>query len=67
MYPKNPTDGDKKAARQRIQRLKAKAKAARSWKTFGLLAEKSSEDEFHVMMGERKQAFDLMNDSFELG
>jgi PPIC-type PPIASE domain/SurA N-terminal domain len=54
MYPKNPTDADKKAARQRIEKLKSKAKAARSWKTFGLLAEKSSEDEFRVMMGERK-------------
>jgi PPIC-type PPIASE domain/SurA N-terminal domain len=54
MYPKNPTPEDKKAARQRIEKWLSLAKSAKGYEAFGVLAEKYSEDEFRVMMGDRK-------------
>ena len=54
MFPKNPTAADRQAARQRIEQYLAQAKAANTYERFGVLAEKISEDEYRVMMGEHK-------------
>jgi parvulin-like peptidyl-prolyl isomerase len=54
LFPANATPADKQAARKRIEALFAEAKSANTFEKFGLLAEKSSDDEYRVMMGEHK-------------
>jgi parvulin-like peptidyl-prolyl isomerase len=57
MFPANPTPADKAAARKRIEDLATKLEATKKdYEAFGLLAEKSSEDEYRVMMGFHKMA-----------
>ena len=46
------TDAVKKDARKRAEEACGKAKATKSYQDFGLLAEKISEDDFHVNMGD---------------
>jgi parvulin-like peptidyl-prolyl isomerase len=48
------TDEAKKDARKRAEDACTKAKATKSFDEFGLLAEKVSEDDFHVNMGDHK-------------
>jgi peptidyl-prolyl cis-trans isomerase C len=54
MFPQNATPAEKQAARKRIETVLPQAKAAKSYEQFGVLAEKVSEDEFRVMMGDHK-------------
>ncbi len=54
MFPKNPTAGDKQAARQRIDKILPQAQAAKSFQAFGMLAEKFSEDDYRVNMGDHQ-------------
>lgn len=54
LFPAKPAAADKQAARKRIEVLLIQAKAANTFEKFGLLAEKSSDDEYRVMMGEHK-------------
>lgn len=54
LFPQNPTPADRQAARQRIERVFPQAKAAKNYEQFGVLAEKVSEDDYRVMMGEHK-------------
>jgi parvulin-like peptidyl-prolyl isomerase len=56
LFPKNATAADKADRLKKIQDLAGKAKAAKNSDEFGLLAEKSSEDEYRVMMGMHKPA-----------
>lgn len=46
------SDADKKDARKRAEEAWQKANATKSYQEFGLLAEKVSEDDFHVNMGD---------------
>ncbi|HVI07650.1 MAG TPA: peptidyl-prolyl cis-trans isomerase [Candidatus Binatia bacterium] len=46
------TDADKKDAKKRADDAWQKAKATKTYEEFGLLAEKVSEDDFHVNMGD---------------
>ncbi len=48
------TDDAKKEARKRAEDALRQAKASKSYQDFGLLAEKLSEDDFHVNMGDHK-------------
>lgn len=48
------SDDMKKDARKRAEDAWQKAKATKSYEEFGLLAEKVSEDDFHVNMGEHQ-------------
>ena len=48
------TDAVKKDARKRAEEAWKQAKVTNSYETFGLLAEKLSEDDFHVNMGDHK-------------
>ena len=52
--PKNPTADQKKEALKRANDELVQAKATRSFQEFGLLAEKVSEDDFRVNMGDHK-------------
>jgi len=54
--PANANDAQLKEARKRAQDALAQAKATKNYDEFGLLAEKISEDDFRVMMGEHKAA-----------
>jgi peptidyl-prolyl cis-trans isomerase C len=54
VFPKNPTSQDRAAARTRIEKLFSQAQAAHTYDAFGVLAEKFSEDEYRVMMGEHR-------------
>jgi hypothetical protein len=54
--PPNATADQLKEARQRAADTLAKAKATKTYNEFGLLAEKLSEDDFRVMMGDHKVA-----------
>ena len=54
MFPKDASAADKQAARQRIDQVLAKASAAKSFQQFGLLAEKYSEDDYRVAMGDHQ-------------
>lgn len=47
-------DKAKKEAHKRAEDAWQKAKASKSYEEFGLLAEKASEDDFHVNMGDHK-------------
>lgn len=52
--PDNPTPEQLSAARKRAQEILPKAKAAKDYEEFGRLAEKLSEDDWRVMMGDHK-------------
>jgi len=52
--PVNPTPDQQKEAAKRASDYLKQAQAARSYQDFGLLAEKISEDDFRVNMGEHK-------------
>ena len=52
--PEKPSDDQKKMARKRIEEILPQAQAAKNYEQFGVLAEKVSEDDYHVMMGDHK-------------
>ncbi|PWT75477.1 MAG: hypothetical protein C5B46_02550 [Proteobacteria bacterium] len=52
--PQNPTPDMEQEARKKAQNALKQAKATKSYQEFGLLAEKISEDDWHVNMGDRK-------------
>jgi PPIC-type PPIASE domain len=54
MPPEKATDAAKKDANKRAEDAWQKAQATKSYEEFGLLAEKVSEDDFHVNMGDHK-------------
>ncbi len=54
--PRNATAVQLKEARQRAENALRQAKATKSYEEFGVLAEKTSDDDFRVMMGEHKVA-----------
>ncbi len=54
MPPEKATEDAKKDAKKRAQDAWQKAKATNSYEEFGLVAEKVSEDDFHVNMGDHK-------------
>ena len=54
--PRNATAAQANEARKRAEAALGQAKAAQSYEQFGLLAEKISEDDFRVMMGNHKAA-----------
>ncbi len=53
--PQNPTPDMIQEARKKAQNALTQAKATKSYQEFGLLAEKISEDDWHVNMGDRKE------------
>lgn len=54
--PQNSTPAQLKEAQKRAEDALRQAKAAKSYEEFGLLAEKLSDDDFRVMMGDHKAA-----------
>ncbi|HTT24152.1 MAG TPA: peptidylprolyl isomerase [Candidatus Sulfotelmatobacter sp.] len=52
--PENATFAQRIDARKRAENALKQAKATRNYEEFGLLAEKTSEDDYRVMMGEHK-------------
>jgi parvulin-like peptidyl-prolyl isomerase len=52
--PANATPAQLKDAKKRADDAYKQAKAAKTAQEFGLLAEKTSEDDYHVMMGDHK-------------
>jgi len=56
MPPEKATDAQLKDARKRAEDALKQAKATTNYEEFGLLAEKISEDDYRVMMGEHKSA-----------
>jgi peptidyl-prolyl cis-trans isomerase C len=54
LLPQNPSDEQKRMVRKRIDELLPKAKATKTYEEFGVLAERVSEDDYRVMMGDRK-------------
>jgi len=54
LAPKNATAAQIKELRKRAEEARGQAKSATSYEQFGLLAEKISDDDFHVMMGDHK-------------
>lgn len=54
--PANATSAQAREARKRAEKALSQAKATRTYDEFGLLAEKASEDDFRVMMGDHQQA-----------
>ncbi len=52
--PQNPTPDMEQEARKKAESALKQAKATKSYQEFGLLAEKISEDDWHVNMGDRK-------------
>jgi len=52
--PEKATDAQLKDARKRAEDALKQAKTTRNYEEFGLLAEKISEDDYRVMMGEHK-------------
>ncbi len=54
--PRNATPAQLAEVRKRAQATLGQAKAAKTYEQFGLLAEKVSDDDFHVMMGDHKEA-----------
>jgi hypothetical protein len=54
--PPNATPAQLQEARKRAGQALSQAQASKSYQEFGLLAEKISEDDFHVMMGDHKAA-----------
>ena len=57
VIPDDAKDKAKAEIRKRAEELLKQAKAAKDYEAFGLLAEKSSEDDWHVMMGDHKTIF----------
>ena len=53
--PQNASAEVQKEARKRAEEALRQAKATKSYREFGLLAEKMSDDDWHVNMGDRKQ------------
>ncbi len=53
--PANANPDVVKEARQRAEEAAKQAKATKSYQEFGLLAERVSDDDWHVNMGDRKQ------------
>jgi hypothetical protein len=54
--PRNATAAQAKEARNRAEEALGQAKATKGYEEFGLLAERISEDDFRVMMGDHKAA-----------
>jgi hypothetical protein len=54
--PANATAAGLKEAQKRVQDALRQAKATKSYEEFGVLAEKMSDDDFRVMMGDHKAA-----------
>lgn len=54
--PPNANDSQTQEARRRAGDALRQAKATKNYNDFGLLAEKISEDDFHVMMGDHQAA-----------
>jgi parvulin-like peptidyl-prolyl isomerase len=54
MPPDKASDEAMKAARKKAEEALSQAKATKTYQDFGLLAEKYSEDDFHVNMGDHK-------------
>jgi len=52
--PKNPTTEQLKQVRKRAEAALTQAKATKNYEEFGMLAEKISEDDYRVMMGDHK-------------
>jgi len=52
--PENPTPDMQQEAKKKAENAVKQAKAAKTYQDFGLLAEKISEDDWHVNMGDRK-------------
>jgi parvulin-like peptidyl-prolyl isomerase len=52
--PKNANSSVQKEAKQRAEDALKQAKATKNYREFGLLAEKLSDDDWHVNMGDRK-------------
>ncbi|HVN21085.1 MAG TPA: peptidylprolyl isomerase [Dongiaceae bacterium] len=52
--PQNPTPDMQAEARKKAESAAKQAKATKTYQEFGLLAEKISEDDWHVNMGDRK-------------
>ena len=52
--PENPTPEMAQEARKKAENALKQAKATKTYQEFGLLAEKVSEDDWHVNMGDRK-------------
>jgi parvulin-like peptidyl-prolyl isomerase len=53
--PKSPTADNLKEMRKRAEDALKQAKATQSYEQFGMLAEKISEDDYRVMMGDHKK------------
>jgi parvulin-like peptidyl-prolyl isomerase len=53
--PQNPNPDQVKEGQKRANEALKQAKATKSYQEFGLLAEKMSEDDFHVNMGDHKE------------
>jgi parvulin-like peptidyl-prolyl isomerase len=53
-FPENATAAQKQEARKRAEEILPKAKAAKNYEEFGVLAEQVSEDDWRVMMGDHK-------------
>jgi peptidyl-prolyl cis-trans isomerase SurA len=53
--PQNPNPDQVKEGQRRANEALKQAKATKSYQEFGLLAEKMSEDDFHVNMGDHKE------------
>ncbi|HTK94634.1 MAG TPA: peptidylprolyl isomerase [Terriglobales bacterium] len=54
LIPDNATAAQKTQLRQRADNLQKQAKAAKNYEEFGILAEKNSDDDWRVMMGDHK-------------
>jgi len=52
--PQNSSEEQKKLARQRIEEILPQARAAKNYNEFGVLAERVSEDDYRVNMGDHK-------------
>ncbi len=53
-YGQTPTPAEKQTARKKSEEALKQAKATKNYEEFGMLAEKSSMDDWHVMMGDHK-------------
>jgi peptidyl-prolyl cis-trans isomerase C len=54
LIPDNATPAQKQQLRQRADSLAKQAKATKNYEEFGVLAEKNSDDDWRVMMGDHK-------------
>jgi peptidyl-prolyl cis-trans isomerase SurA len=53
-FPENAAPGQRAQARKRAEEILPKARAAQNFEEFGRLAEKYSEDDWRIMMGDHK-------------